>query len=102
MKQYAEILVKCGYAKFMLRPDIIEVSGYSVKVNPFADTLEGRRQADAIEGYLRWHETELWKESYIKTSKYYESMIDSLVCKVHQWRLDRIKWCVEQLEQRNA
>lgn len=80
----AEILVKCGYSD--------TESGYRttqmivVELNPFADTLEGRRQADYIENWLSYFHTEMWLgDQHIARENN------------HQWRLDRIKWCLQEL-----
>ena len=104
MNKAAEILVECGYGESSLCKDLAHshirvkdesfgsATGYRGEaVQPFADTLEGRRQADAIEDWLD------------NTSKHFELWDKSAGwCKPtngnHQWRLDRIKWCLEQLE----
>ena len=60
LKKAAEILVTCGYAKSdystggkaYLRVAKCCDTNASVRTDPFADTLEGRRQADAIEDFL--------------------------------------------------
>ncbi|MEN8171382.1 MAG: hypothetical protein ABFS03_00730 [Chloroflexota bacterium] len=96
-KKAAEILVECGYAQ-KYEPYVAcfrVVVYYTIKsCNPFLDTLEGRRQADAIENYLRdsesnLHECYLWSQSGCKRFDHGDNH--------HQWRLDRIKWCLEQL-----
>ena len=63
--------------------------------NPFADTLEGRRQADAIEDWLDSYKStsdvdglSMWEVSAMTV------MRDSTH---HQYRLDRIKWCISEL-----
>ncbi len=56
-------------------------------IEPYADTLEGRRQADAIEDWLDGGC--LWNLSKDKVEQYSN----------HQWRLDRIRWCIEQLQE---
>ncbi len=92
-KQIAEILVECGYAK-----DINKDKGqYIVAINvpvtiwvwcdPFADTLEGRRQADALEEYLMDERPKIWFASGPHIC---------LISTRRQRRLDRIKWCFEQ------
>ena len=109
-KKAAEILVECGYAEAgyadypHIRPNPdgsswvkkIKAINHWTSVDIFADTLEGRRQADAIEDWLRtgdvsvnvvWLSSE-WNSEY----KHEPGTIDS-----HRWRLDRIKWCLEQL-----
>jgi hypothetical protein len=117
----AEILVECGYAQkynkwyggtcdnFTDSDDTIgdyytvEWSSHaytdrhvqvdpngSERVNPFSDTLEGRRQADAIEDYLETSEPILWVNSRKDIQMNYYTQR-------HQWRLDRIKWCLQEL-----
>mgnify|MGYP000698605127 CR=1 FL=1 len=104
LEKCAEILVESGYAYGITRISSIpltvtrkdEPKGESMfaEVNPFADTLEGRRQADEIEDWLKSDISRprftVWVESG-KTNDV--SMGDNC----HQWRLDRIKWCIEQL-----
>ena len=97
LQKAAEILVECGYADKLGymengNAEVIRTKLFH-HVEPFADTLEGRRQADAIEDwlwerYLKIHtEGDLWGESI---------NIEQESTK-HQWRLDRIKWCLEEL-----
>ncbi len=93
MKIEAELLVKCGYAEKSESCGIDwllfdNTSYVPVICQPYADTLEGRRQLDALEDYLRDKETIHWRLS-----------IDMVPLKStnHQWRIDRIKWCCEQL-----
>ena len=101
-KKAAEILIKCGYANdtteegdlysraYMQEGEYIRAK-YSV-LELFADTLEGRRQDDAIEEYLVCnyvsHKNNLWSDSKIETARNQPQ---------HQWRLDRIKYCLEEL-----
>lgn len=104
----AEILVECGYAKSLAEDSegvingwvTICDSGYGIheKVDPFADTLEGRRQLDALEDWLKFNQYNLWNFSEEDISQMNKS--DSTQMSSHQWRLDRIKWCIEQLEEK--
>jgi len=109
LQKAAEILVERGYAHHMhidqrahLRHnppiDLIlidsDVDNIRFSCDPFADTLEGRRQSDAIEDYLFIHKFDLFNESVI-----IKPMIEAL--HLHQWRLDGIKWCLEQLSENN-
>ena len=55
---------------------------------PFSDTLNGRRQADAIEDYLRDNCRQEWHKDVFNNPP---------IAPYHQWRLDRIKWCLEKL-----
>jgi len=94
-KVMAEALVEQGYADDM-RDNLIAIV-YQVgdggdtdwsfhPVIPFSDTLEGRRQADALEDWL-------FMNGFYSEFQNNLSMEPSL----HKWRLDRIKWCFEQL-----
>lgn len=100
-KKAAEILVKCGYADYKTdngnyicwRDPEIDDTMEAVQI--FSNTLEGRRQADTIEDWLDNHKTfsdvdglSIWDVSAMKIIR--ESSY-------HQWRLDRIKWCLEEL-----
>ena len=105
MKRYAEALVECGYAKAYqgeLGNYFLDTQDYQFdilireKCDPFTDTLEGRRQANALEDWLINANSInydidgnlLWdKSEYINDDN-----------GQHQWRLERIKWCFEQLE----
>ena len=105
MKQIAEALVECGHADDIrggrtaharpCGPDGSDVDWEFRLIDPFADTLEGRRQADALEDWLSDHyrrDSDDWlywmasEKQVAKTGSH------------HQWRLDRIRWCFEQLE----
>ena len=97
-KKAAEILVKCGYANksfnetqgfINLHVEGVNKSLQTQVCDPFSDTLEGRRQADAIEDWLVQNKYDLWLSS--------QTAPESHGIKNHQWRLDRIKWCLEQL-----
>lgn len=59
-----------------------------VPVEPFADTLEGRKQADAIEDWLRGNEPELFKRAKLCSEPIpYDS---------RQRRSGRLEWCLER------
>ena len=102
LQKAAEILVECGYATSYEKDGHHWYVEYLYtdnmpcyeKVNPFADTLEGRRQADAIEDWFNHNEEpyKLWCDSDLMTRS-----VESLSKSVHQWRLDRIKWCLDNL-----
>ena len=93
LEKCAEILVECEYA------DGFWGNGYflfynrsfenETKLDPFSDTLEGRRQADAIEDWLSTRQSGLW----CVFSRKDNPLLDNL----HKWRLDRIKWCIQEL-----
>ena len=101
-KKAAEVLVECGTLEAHR-----EGIGFFIKcspshkrlikwaetekldrfIEPLHDSLEGRRQADAIEDWLKGKNKELWERSVFV---HYSG-------RNHQWRLDRIKWCLEEL-----
>ena len=106
-KRIAEALVECGYAlkqkklsdgNYYVYLDMSNSGNYIREhpVKPFADSLESRRQADALEDWLVFDNARanLWIKSF--------AALDDPACgtgQTHrQWRLDRIKWCFEQLE----
>ena len=106
MKKAAEILVECGYAKEIAhhfyympeegavyvqfrKPDPFD-DPCQQKVDPFADTLEGRRQADAIEDWLHQNKVSLLIECK-------NNLLDPVPYNGRQKRLDRIEWCLEEL-----
>ena len=97
MKQYAEALVECEYKnaegiclnasdKWALEFG----SSGCLPVDPFTDTLEGRRQADALEDWLDLQHSEIWLQSAFAVGPGQGNN--------RKWRLDRIKWCFEQVE----
>lgn len=101
----AEALVECGYAestgydpnyKGDARTTIV-TKGYKRvhHVDPFADTLEGRRQADVLEDWLEAEYYELWNKSQDEVSTV--NIGQSTQISNHQWRLDRIRWCFQEL-----
>lgn len=97
----AEILVECGYATHyqylgyiaFIRKDV-KMTG-EFKVRPFDDDLEGRRQADAIEDWIGENQHSLWHLSEFDVCEQYENSRESVSNR--QWRLDRIKFCIEKL-----
>ena len=92
-KKAAEILVECGYGSAC--PDIegvyVKKNNFVRTVLPFTDTLEGRRQAYAIEDWLALNG--IWRKSF-------KAVHVDMKISGHQWRLDRIKWCLEKLSNR--
>lgn len=99
----AEVLVKQGYALTIYDEAFPQYIGYicvrdpdwhsetgnrAEKCEPFADTLEGRKQSDAIEDWLYSVHEDLWEQSHLIVELPFISF---------KWRLDRIKWCLEQL-----
>ena len=106
LKKVAEILVECGYAidvfefeyQGVMHCDTVRIKDESwpskdnirlQKVEVLSDTLEGRRQADAIEDWLVQNHKQLWLSSMNQFG------FDDRP--KHQWRLDRIKWCLEAM-----
>lgn len=92
----AKILVECGYAEAFVPAALQTTTTLTPSMEHVqwdSDTLEGRRQADAIEDYLAHTDGYIvyWADSAI--------MIRNKDCgSEHQWRLDRISWCIEQVE----
>ena len=112
MKKYAEILVVCGYGDYSFAYDDkgkclgvwhnAALYYYDRTIDslvaPFADTLEARRQADAIEDWLwqRYYKNHQEPDIWSMSMNHVEN---KLGLSRHQWRLDRIKWCVESLDE---
>lgn len=103
-KLMAEALVECGHAKSFGNEGWLIMDGHNNKYNrtdyeqaitPFTDTLEGRRQADALEDWLLRDDRQLMAESNFHVSGYENDGCTYKSC--HQWRLDRIKYCFKQL-----
>ena len=102
LQKAAEILIETGiYLKskcderpytHVLIPDDSFVGTHAVLVQPFADTLEGRRQADAIEDWLhKNHQSLLIKcKDNVQAPRLSEY-------NGRKKRLDRIKWCLHEL-----
>jgi hypothetical protein len=62
----AEILYISGYAvacEFSDMYPIITRAGKKTRVDPFANSLEGKRQACAIIEWLRFYKNRLWSQS---------------------------------------
>ena len=99
LQKCAEILVECGRADYISDLDkklgraviverMPEVDHLFASVDPFSDTLEGRRQADVIEDWLYGFKPDLYTESL---SKHWHGK-----GRFGQ-RIERIKWCIESL-----
>ena len=101
LEKCAEILVECGYADIAYGERLVwiapEIDHITDMCNPFADTLEGRRQADSIEDWLGNKRDDLWF-SFFSDKELYEKK--GFVTSGHKWRLDRIKYCIQQLIKR--
>ncbi len=102
MKIESELLVKCGYADYKTKNDNYicwndpEIDNTMVAVQPYADTLEGKRQAESLWNHLSLSHTELWEKSYVLTLKEITAtpeLFNNEMGKI----LYRIKWCCEQL-----
>lgn len=103
-KLMAEALVECGFISeyhepnpdnyyVSMRESYTYIVGLALyEINPFADTLESRRQADALEDWLYYNIYDLWTQSMA---------IKQQSDNFHQWRLDRIKYCFEQLAEKS-
>jgi hypothetical protein len=102
LQKAAEILVESKYAIHSTEHTHIVLVKYEhglfpESVDPFysGDNTHreciARRQADAIEDWLKEFEGKLWGSSYSST------IFDSVITKNHQWRLNRIKYCLEEL-----
>ncbi len=99
----AKDLVKCGYADSYHAVPIGNIQSYrivyttcdDITVNPYVefsvDTLEGRRQLDALEDWLIKNQLKLWDRA-----RYNVTQLQSYNSQ-HRERLDRIKWCYDQL-----
>ena len=104
LEKCAQILVECGYANIMRGGNdkitgceywignVINNIPVQIPVQIFADTIEGRRQADAIEDYIRFNHDQTWRNS-----RFVLNVPDSSDSSNHQWRLDRIKYCIKDL-----
>jgi len=110
-KRIAEILVECGWATDLQAiTDGTDITDYEVwytqegnycgnweRVEPFYSGNDSsreciaRRQLDALEDWLVVQQTDLWIES----ANEYDCRFD---ISNHQWRLDRIKWCLQEIE----
>ena len=100
MKVEAELLVKAGYCDgWHGGMDKITGTEYWIvtgcaptiqkPVQVYSDTLEGRRQADALEDWLLSNYNDLFSLHSVQQVEF--------SIRKHQWRLDRIKWCCEQM-----
>lgn len=115
-KRIAEALVECGmYAEVVPITDGKKVAHYigyidefngtrdyrkSDKIDPFADTLEGRRQADALEDWLTLNHYPLWNRSELDAESP-EKPYSENGAFWYQHRRNKLKWCFEQLEKDN-
>ena len=100
LQKAAEILVEWGYAEANAENGIIlvkhsELHIHPESVDPFysGDNTHreclSRRQSDAIEDWLYKNRYKIWSNSMA------DEDFDSPT--QHQWRLDRIKWCLQEL-----
>ena len=97
----AEILVECGYAETITEVEGIVIVKYG-ELQIYPETIDpyysgdnthreciSRRQADAVEDWLFNRYKELWTESVLHCGDGRKDL--------HLWRLDRIKWCIQEL-----
>ena len=113
MKRIAEALVECGYADTWIQHDnrqyplnnqfdsiSIGIDGNWIKCNPFADTLEGRRQADALEDWLHNEHYNIIQQAKVAEMLQKDNPNNDFMGQYNgrQKRLKRIKWCFDQLE----
>ena len=95
LEKCAEILVECGYCEssnylYLFKDMCSEIN------NPFADMLEGRKQADALENHFKSKHANnkygcLWELSADEVD--YPLTKDNYPDE-RLWRLNRIKWCI--------
>ncbi len=62
-------------------------------VDPYSDSLESRRQEEALEDYFTWNELDMWEEAdrHVISGKAWG------VYGMRARRLGRIRWCVDQM-----
>ena len=102
LQKAAEILVECGYADYKTDNNNYvcwrepEIDNTMEAVKPFSDTLEGRRQADAIEDWLTINKHSLYQNSEYEAESP-KLPYSKFGCFWYQHRLNRIKWCLEEL-----
>ena len=97
LEKCAAVLVGFGYAERQGDIDKRQICYYRNKefikiiAEPFSDTLEGRRQADAIEDYLKKNNPYMFFQdaNWHNPCAYFESS--------HKYRLAKIKWCIKEL-----
>ncbi len=92
-KKAAEILVECGYCPSYITNrlgDYTLVVGHGEYCNPFMESLEARKQADAIEDYLHDKHPDILEQSkrFCRVPRPYNG---------RQKRLDRIDWVLKKL-----
>jgi hypothetical protein len=100
LEKAAEILVLSGYAdyasensNYICWHDAI-VDNTMEAVQLFSDSIEGRRQADAIEDWLGNKHPKLWFKGLTDKALYRQI---GYITSANQWRLDRIKYCIGEL-----
>ena len=98
LKKATEILVECGYNKCSFDGTHLHWKGGFSKPEPFVDTLEGRRQANAIEDWLVINKCDLWLKSKRVHDEdlFYSANNETLVTRRGEL-LYRIKYCLENL-----
>lgn len=102
-----DMIVACGYARechyngrYVEADDgptgvarlMANVEGKFELLYPLQDTRRSHLQADALETWLGNKEPALWHESETKAE-----ILAELQYPMHQWRIDRIHWVIQQL-----
>lgn len=113
-KRIAEALVECHYAKEFKLNEITGQWMVSHQANSInedydlyypvcfdQDTLEGRRQADALEDWLTLNHYPLWNRSELDAESP-EKPYSENGAFWYQHRRNKLKWCFEQLEKDNG
>lgn len=107
LQKAAEILVECKYCdtfeidkrEHLQHNPLInliifdsDLDNIRIECNPFVNMLESRKQADTIEDWLRHERATLYFNSADEVGFNPKSNKSH-----HQWRLDRIKWCLQEM-----
>ena len=104
LEKAAEILVLSGYAEKTVESYVIVIvrhgplQVYPESVDPFYTgddahrECHARRQADAIEDWLWFNQNRIYANSYHAIDEPVDEKVSH-----HKWRLDRIKWCLQEL-----
>lgn len=97
MQRIAEALVECGYANGHVatkeRTFVFWEYRSEEDVNPFADTLPGRRQADALMDFLRDVDGKNMLLEYLLECNDTDNWLGEF-----DSRKATIKWCFKKLE----
>ena len=96
LQKCAEILVSSGYADIAYGERLVwiapEIDHITDVCDPFSDTLEGRRQSDAIEDWLHINHPDLIGKLFA------DGEIYKTDDKTHtEWRKFNLKWCIQEM-----